>query len=105
MKIKNFYLVSFIIGTIMPYWQFGNFLLENGFNMSLFFKQLFANRVSAFFAYDVIISIIITVVFIIYNKKDINKYWTAILATILIGVSSGLPLFLYLKSSQEEKTI
>ncbi len=103
MKVKNYYFILFIIGTIVPYWQFVNFIIENGFNQSLFIKQLFVNRVSSFFAYDVMISAIVVAVFIMYHKKGVKNYWTALMATFIFGVSSGLPLFLYLKTMQEER--
>ncbi len=103
MKTKNFYLVAFIIGTILPYWEFINFLIENGLNWSLFFEYLSANRISKFFVFDVLISAIVVIYFITQNKKGIKNYWLPIIATLSIGISAGLPLFLYLKELNKEK--
>ncbi len=96
MKMKHFWLVAFIVGTILPYWQFGNFFVENGFNMALFFEQLLATRVSKFFMYDVLVSAVVVVVLVTQHRKLIRLYWLPIIATLTIGVSAGLPLYLYL---------
>lgn len=103
MKIKNLYLLLFFTGIVVPYWELVNFFIENGFDFILFFKQLTANRISRFFAYDVIISGVVLLVFIFQNKKEIKKYWIPILVTLSIGVSAGLPLFLYQKESAKEQ--
>lgn len=34
-------------------------------------------------------------VFILNEKTGIKNYWVSILATFTIGISAGLPLFLY----------
>lgn len=106
MKTKYLYLILFLIGIILPYWELINFFIENGFNFILFFEQLKANRISRFFAYDVVISAIVLLVLIFQHKKEVKNYWIPILTTLAIGVSAGLPLFLYqreLISKTEEK--
>jgi hypothetical protein len=97
MKTKHIYLLLFIFGTILPYYEFISFIFENGFDFKLLFEQLFETRISRFFAYDVIISAIVLFVFILKEKTGIKYYWLSILATFTIGVSAGLPLFLYQK--------
>ncbi len=54
MKARHFYLVRCVLGLVLPYSQFVPWLLEHGLNISVFFRELFANRISAFFAMDVI---------------------------------------------------
>lgn len=95
MKTKHLYLILFLIGSILPYWELINFVFENGFNFILFFEQLTTNRISRFFAYDVVISAIVLLVLIFQHKKEVKNYWMPILTTLIIGVSAGLPLFLY----------
>lgn len=96
MKVKYLYLLLFLVGTVVPYWEFLNFLLENGLDTELLVNQLMATRISRFFACDVIISAVVLIVFILYEKKGMKSYWLALVATMTIGVSAGLPLFLYL---------
>jgi Protein of unknown function (DUF2834). len=52
MKARHFYLVFCLLGLLLPYSQFVPWLLEHGFNVALFFRELFANRISAFFVME-----------------------------------------------------
>jgi hypothetical protein len=61
---KNFYLFLCILGIVLPYSQFIPWLVENGLNAPLFFHQLFANRISGFFVWDVLVSAVVAVEFI-----------------------------------------
>ncbi len=103
MKIKHFYLIAFIIGTILPYWQFVSFFVENGFDFPLLLDQLLATRISKFFMYDVLVSAVVVVVLAVQNRKKVRLYWLPIIATLTIGVSGGLPLFLFLDELRKEK--
>jgi hypothetical protein len=53
--MKRTYLALAVAGTLLPYSQFVPFVREHGLDVQLFFAQLFANRISAFFALDVIV--------------------------------------------------
>jgi len=64
MKARPFYLIFCVLGILVPYSQFVPWLLEHGLNFSLFFRELFANRISEFFAMDVIVSAIVLIWFI-----------------------------------------
>jgi hypothetical protein len=63
MKLKTLYLILCILGIVLPYWQFLPWGAQNGLHMPLFFHELFANRVSAFFGMDVLVSAAVLVVF------------------------------------------
>jgi hypothetical protein len=49
MKLKTVYLVLCVLGAVLPLWQFAPWLAANGPDVPLLFRQLFANRVGAFF--------------------------------------------------------
>jgi Terpene cyclase DEP1 len=104
MKPKNVYLVLCVLGTAIPYYQFLRWLGENGPNASLFFQQMFADRINTFFALDVLISAIVLLRFIAVegSRLHIPRRWPASLSVILVGVSLGLPLFLYLRERHLE---
>ena len=96
---KNIYLILALIGLILPYHFLFRFLGENGLNVSLLIAQLFANEISTFFAVDLVISI---VVFWFYVQAEAEKLrmknvWLYILASVTIGLSFALPLFLYFR--------
>ena len=75
-------------------------------NMEPFIHDLFANRISAFFAFDVIVSAIVLILFIQSEGRrlGIRLLWLPTLAVFLVGVSFGLPLFLYLRQVQLDRT-
>ena len=102
MKPKTYYLLFSLIGAIVPYWQFIHWLLEPGPKFSLFLSQLFANRISTFFALDVVISAIVLLRFISIEGRrlQLRNRWLVALSVLLVGVSLGLPLFLYLRERQ-----
>src|SRR4030095_4932463 len=99
MKPRHFYLVCCMLGLLLPYSQFVRWLLEHGVNVALFFCELFANRISAFFAMDVIVSAIVLIWFIQSEgqRLRVRLLWLPTVGTLVVGVSFGFPLFLFLK--------
>lgn len=105
MKPKTIYLVLCLIGTILPYWQFAPWLLQHRLNLPLFFRELFANRISAFFGMDVIVSAIVLIRFARAEsmRLRVKGWWLAVLAIFTVGVSLAFPLFLYLRELRIEQ--
>ncbi len=95
MKARRVYLILCVLGFVIPYSQFVPWLLGHGLNIGLFFRELFANRTSAFFAMDVIVSAIVLICFIQTEGKRLRMrlLWLPIIGTLLVGVSFGFPLF------------
>ena len=104
MSRKNIYLTLALIGLFLPYCFFFKFLAENGFNLQLLFQQLFANNISTFFAVDLIIAIIVFWIYMIAeaNTLQMKNWWLYILASLTIGLSFALPLFLYFRERKLE---
>jgi len=96
---KNAYLFLCVLGAVLPYSQFVPWLAENGLNAQFFVRQLFANRIGAFFGWDVLISGVVLVGFVRSEGKRLGMslLWLPILGLCAVGVSFGLPLFLYLR--------
>jgi len=101
---KNIYLILAAIGLLVPYYFLFKFLGANGFNVALLLDQLFANHISTFFAADLIISIIIFWIYMIAeaNKLQMKNWWLYILASLTVGLSFALPLFLYVREQKLE---
>jgi len=99
MRRTNLYLVLTILGLIVPYWFFFKFLNANSLNISLLIQQLFANDISTFFAVDLILSTIVFWIFLAGEaaKLQMNNWWLYILASLIVGLSFALPLFLYFR--------
>lgn len=104
MKPRHLYLALAIAGTVLPLSQFLPFLRDHGLNVVLFVEQLFGTRIGAFFGLDVLVSTIVLWVFVsVEGRRDGIPYrWTPVLGSVLVGVSLGLPLFLYLREQRRE---
>ncbi|MBD2628642.1 DUF2834 domain-containing protein [Trichormus variabilis] len=101
------YISLAILGLVLPYSQFIPFILEHGFDIKLFFEQLFANKISGFFGFDVIVSSLVFWVFVFSEgtRLKMQKLWIYIACNLTVGVSFGLPLFLLMRQRQiEQKT-
>ncbi len=100
MKPRNLYAVFCLLGLVLPYAQFIPWIIEHhALNISMFMRDLFANRIAAFFALDVIVSAIVLLLFIQSEGRRLRMrfLWLPMLGTVFVGVSFGLPLFLYLR--------
>ena len=104
MNRKNIYLFLCVLGVLLPYSQFIPWLIENGLNVPLFVRQLFANRISGFFGLDVLVSAVVLVRFVREEGKRLGMrlLWLPIVGLCAVGVSFGLPLFLYLREQSLE---
>lgn len=106
MKPKTLYLVLCFLGVLIPYWQFLPWAFQHGLNLVLFTHELFANRIGAFFGMDVVISAVVLLVFVrVENTRlAIRHRWLIPVALLTVGVSLALPLFLYLREIELERT-
>lgn len=96
------YLSLALIGAVLPFSQLLPWLDEHGPNVRLLFAELFSTRAGAFFGLDVLVSAVVLITFILRegSRRKMPGVWLPITATCLIGVSCGLPLFLYLREGQ-----
>jgi uncharacterized protein DUF2834 len=101
MNRKTVYMLFCVLGVALPYSQFVPWVLEHGLPMGLFLRQLFANRISGFFGMDVLVSAVVLIFFLRQEGKRLGvpHLWLPIMGTLTVGVSLGLPLFLYLREA------
>lgn len=107
MKLRHLYLFFAIVGLLLPYSQFIPWIIEqHALDVLLFVQDLFANRISGFFGWDVIVSAIVLISFIQLEGRRLGMrfLWLPTLGTLVVGVSFGLPLFLYLRQVQLDRT-
>ena len=104
MSRKNIFLALALIGLLIPYYFFFKFLGEHGFNITLLIRQLFANNISTFLAVDLVISIIVFWIYMMAeaHKLEMKNWWLYILASLTVGLSFALPLFLYFRERKLE---
>ena len=99
MTPKRLYLALAVLGLVLPYAQFVPWVGAHGLDMRLFFSELGASPISRFFGWDVIASACTLIVFmrIERRRKGVPHAWMPLVGLVLVGVSFGLPLFLYLR--------
>ena len=102
--MKRMYALLCVLGFAVPYYFLVPFLLDNGLNIPLFARLLFANSISSFFGADVIVSSLVLWAFIYHEtrKRAVKLWWLCIIASLTVGVSLGLPLFLLLREIEFE---
>ncbi|MGG1660263.1 DUF2834 domain-containing protein [Brevibacillus sp. NRS-1366] len=104
--MKSIYLLLAIAGAVLPYSHFVPFLQANGLNLALFTSQLFVNDISSFFATDFLICCVVFFLFLYQEtkKRNIKYAWLYVVATLTIGLSFSLPLFLYFRQKTIERS-
>jgi Terpene cyclase DEP1 len=106
MTMKLVYLGLCILGTVLPLAWFIPFLREHGASPGAFLAQLFANPVGGFFGMDVLVSSLVlwVLVFVEGRRAGMRHLWAPIAANLAVGVSLGLPLFLYMRERWLERS-
>jgi hypothetical protein len=105
MSPRQKYLVFCLLGILLPYWQFVPWVVAHGLDLRLFVRELFANRIGGFFGMDVIVSTAVLWTFVAAEGRrlGVRYLWAPVVASLTVGVSLGLPLFLYLRQSRLEQ--
>ena len=105
MVMQIIYLVLAIFGFVLPYSQLIPFFAHHGFDLSLFWSQLFANRISTDFAFDLLVSSIVFGIFVFKEgiRLNLKFLWLYIVLNWVVGLSFALPLFLWVRSRQSNK--
>lgn len=103
--MKKLYALLCVLGLVLPYYFLIPFLFSNGLDIPLVIAESFANQVSAFFAADVLVSSVVLWVFVYQETRNrrVPHWWLSIIANLTVGVSLGLPLFLWLRQTEIEK--
>jgi len=96
------YLVLCIIGALFPLAPAIHFLATHQFDVGQLIQQATASAASLTAWLDVIISAlaVLTLAYIEGKRLGMKKLWIYGLATVLVGPSLGLPLFLYVRSQR-----
>jgi hypothetical protein len=105
MRRRHVYLIFCALGFLLPYSQFVPWVLAHGLNLSLFVHDLFANRIGAFFGMDVLVSAVVLISFVRTEggRLGLRNLWLPVAAVFLVGVSLGLPLFLYQRQAHLDR--
>jgi len=104
MKLKYIYLGLAIIGFILPLYQFTKFLLKYGLNIRYFIELVAANYISRFLVLDLIIASFVFLILVVVEgrRSKMRNIWIYFMATLCVGLSFSLPLFLYFRDVNKE---
>ena len=95
---QQLYLAMTIIGTLAPPIAGATYLFEHGYNPAHLMPAIFSSPVSAMVGINVIIGCITLAILMHTEGRELGvKTWLPILAITVVGISSGLPLYLYLR--------
>lgn len=103
--MKTVYLVAAIAGTLLPWAFFAAFLSNNGADIALFVAEIFATGPATGFTVDLLISCAVFWIWSWYDARehDVRGWWLTLPAIWLVGLSLGLPLYLWLREHAFEK--
>lgn len=100
--MKNAYLFLAILGAVVPYWFFGQFIAAEGFDLGGFVSGLFANGAAGGFSADLLISSFVFWL-AMYQQKQKGKgpgLLPFVALNLLIGLSCALPAYLYARETK-----
>ena len=98
--IRMIYLALAVVGAVVPMRHFVAWFMENGWSLSGMIDAWFVNRATEGLVWDLTIAAITLTVWILV-ETFVRRNWLALVAipaTYCIGVSCGLPLYLFLRT-------
>jgi hypothetical protein len=100
--MKAVYALLCVAGLLLPYGAFLPWLFEHGVDLPLLLQQAMATPIALFAWLDVLVAGVVLLVFIVVEgqRRRMRLLWLPVLATLGVGVSLGLPLFLLLREQQ-----
>lgn len=103
---KTIYLIGAIIGIVLPYFFLIQFLMEYGFDLPIFFQQMFANPIASMFAVALLITSFVFWLFLFAEGRrlDMGYLWLYVLLNLFVGLSLAFPLFLYFREGALESS-
>lgn len=104
--MKNIYLLLAILGAIIPYIFFFNFIELEGVNIPLFIESLFVNGAAGGFSADLLFTSFVFWFFMFNETKKLNmpRPYIFIILNLAIGLSCALPAYLYARTKNQNNT-
>ena len=98
--LRPVYLLLAIWGAVHPMYYFISWFLAEGFSLMAMVDAWHANAASSGLVWDLTIAAV-TLTFWVLAEVAVRRNWEALIAipaTFCIGVSCGLPLYLFLRT-------
>ncbi len=97
--MRFFYLLMLVAGVAIPIAILVPWVGAHGLDARLFVSELLGNRVSTFFALDLLLSAIVVIGLALRSRGTVRLWWLPVVITVAVGVSAGLPMLLYLRET------
>ena len=106
MPRNSAFLALAVVGAIVPYVFFTEFMANEGLNLGAFVSALFVNGAAGGFSADLLIT---SFVFWLWSYHDAHRlnvpnWWIIPAVNLFIGLSAALPLYLYLRHDKASQT-
>lgn len=106
MPRKNIYLLLAVVGAVVPYLFFSEFVASQGLDLGAFVSALFVNGAAGGISADLLIT---SFVFWLWSYHDarqleISNWWLIPIINLMIGLSAALPFYLYLRDGKALQT-
>ena len=98
--LRMIYLAMAVIGAVVPMYFFVSWFLDNGFDLAAMGRAWNVKDATSGLVWDLTIAAVALTLFVLVESITRRDYWglIAIPATFCIGVSCGLPLYLFLRT-------
>ncbi|WP_057831346.1 DUF2834 domain-containing protein [Colwellia sp. TT2012] len=95
--MKRIYLFLAIVGAIIPYIFYFQFIQVEGLNFSLFIMELFGSKAASGFTADVLLATVAFWFFIFQRSKNPTapRPFLFFILSCTVGLSCALPAYLY----------
>lgn len=100
--IRIVYLGLAVIGTVLPWFYFASWFNANTWDLGAMVEAWNVNDAATGLVYDLTVSWLALLIWVFYESFTTGRWWHApviLLASTGIGVSCGLPLYLFLRSA------
>jgi len=101
--LRMCYLALAVIGAYLPMSYFIAWFNEHGYSLTKMAEAWHANDASSGLVWDLTIAAVALTIWMFAESYVRKDYWVAVLCTLstwCIGVSCGLPLYLFLRTRQ-----
>lgn len=85
------------VGAVVPYAAFAVFIGRHGLDLALLVRQAFGSPGATFFSLDVVMAAVGVIAAVALDRLETRARWWSIAATLVVGPSCGLPLWLALR--------
>lgn len=92
-----------LAGIVLPYAQAIPWLVGNGTDLPLLFDEIFATRISSFFGWDVIVTVIVLLFAVALDTSLSKGQQTLAVLAAFLGASVGLPMYLLLRQRNQRR--